>query len=288
MRTATSLARSGRVADGLAWAALALTAVAAVAGLAVADLYRDNAAMVRQAQASDLATLLVAVPVLAVGLWFARAGSAAGRLVALGALGFVAYTYAIFAFSVVIGPATPLHIAIVGLATWSLVLMASSIEADDPDPALAARLPRRTTGAFLLVVAALFALTWLGLIAGAITSGRLPPAVAGLGLPTNPVYTLDLAFALPLLAVGGVRLLRGDERGPATALALLVLRPHGGRCSGDVPRRGPCRRGCGRPDRARLRRGRPRRDGPPRHGAGPYAPRPPRGAGRPVTPCVVR
>ena len=217
-----TLAR-GTAADAMAWAALSLTAVAAVAGLAVEGLYRDNAAMVRQAQASDLATLLVAVPVLAVGLWFARAGSAAGRLVALGALGFVAYTYAIFAFSVVIGPATPLHIAIVGLATWSLVLMASSIEADDPDPALAARLPRRTTGAFLLVVAALFALTWLGLIAGAITSGRLPPAVADLGLPTNPVYTLDLAFALPLLAIGGIRLLRGDPRGPGTALALLVF-----------------------------------------------------------------
>jgi hypothetical protein len=217
------LGNNDRVAEGLAWAALALVAVAATAGLAVAGLYRDNAAMIRQAQASDLATLLVAAPVLAIGLWRSRGGSAAGRLVALGALGFVAYTYAIFAFSVVIGPATPLHIAIVGLAMWSLILMVGSVEGSPPDPALTARLPRRTTAAFLLVVAALFAFTWLGLIAGAITSGHLPPAVADLNLPTNPVYTLDLAFALPLLAVGGVRLLRGDPRGPGTALALLVF-----------------------------------------------------------------
>lgn len=218
-----SLAKRSGVADGLASGALALTAIAAAAGLAVTGLYRDNAAMIRQAHASDLATLLVAVPVLAIGLWRARDGSAAGRHVALGALGFIAYTYAIFAFSVVIGPATVLHIAIVGLATWSLILLTGSIESSPPDPELAARLPRRTTAAFLLVVVVLFAFTWLGLIAGAITSGRLPPAVADLNLPTNPVYTLDLAFALPVLTIGGIRLIRGDPRGPGTALALLMF-----------------------------------------------------------------
>lgn len=213
----------GDVADALALTSLVLAAAAAAAGLAIAGLYRDNAGMIRQAQASDLATLAVAVPVLAVGLWRARAGSAAGRFVALGALGFIAYTYAIFAFSVVIGPATPVHIAIVGLAVWSLILMAASIEGSPPDLALAARLPRRATAAFLLVVVVLFAFTWLGLIAGAIASGHLPPAVADLNLPTNPVYTLDLAFALPLLTIGGIRLLRGNPRGPGMALALLVF-----------------------------------------------------------------
>jgi hypothetical protein len=218
-----SMMKRGRAADGMALAALVLAAVSAAVGLAVAGVYRDNAAMIRQAQASDLATLAVAVPVLAVGLWLARAGSAAGRFVALGALGFVAYTYAIFAFSVVINPATPLHIAIVGLATWSLILMATSVEASPPNSELAARLPRRTTAAFLLVVVVLFAFAWLGAIAGAISSGHLPPAVAVLNLPTSPIYTLDFAFAMPVLAIGGIRLLRGDPRGPGMALALLVF-----------------------------------------------------------------
>ena len=42
--------------------------------------------------------------------------------VAVAALGYLAYSYAIYAFSVVINPMTPFHIAILGLATWSLVL----------------------------------------------------------------------------------------------------------------------------------------------------------------------
>lgn len=212
-----------RVADWYAWAALTLATIAALAGLMVADLYRDNAAIIRQAQSSDLATLVAAVPVAAVGLWRARAGSLRGRVVALGALGFVAYTYAIFAFSVTINLATPVHIAIVGLAVWLLVLMVPSLETPPFDHGLGSRLPRRATASFLLLVVVLFALTWLGLVFGAITSRHLPAAVSDLNLPTNPIYTLDLAFALPLLALGRIRLLRRDPRGPAMALALLVF-----------------------------------------------------------------
>jgi hypothetical protein len=67
---------------------------------------------------------------------------------------------------------------------------------------------------------------WLSQIAGAITSGRLPAAVSDLGLPTSPVYSLDLAFAVPLIALAGVWLIRHDRRGPAGAaagLAFLVI-----------------------------------------------------------------
>jgi hypothetical protein len=194
-------------ADRLALAALLLAAVAAAAGLLVSGLYRDTAEGVRQARAADLVTLLVAVPALALGLWRARQGSAGGRLVAIAALGYLAYSYAIFAFSVVINPLTPVHIAILDDATV--------------DRASMFRLPRRTTGGFLILVAVLFALLWLSQIAGAITSGQLPTSVSDLNLPTSAVYVLDLAFALPLIALAAGWLIRRDRRGPASAVASL-------------------------------------------------------------------
>jgi hypothetical protein len=240
-----------RLADGFAWAVVVLTAIASAAGVLLPGLYRDNAAMVAQAQGSDLATLLVAVPALAIGLWRAHAqmpgqsisgrftatpsgaslslGAApivsigAGRLVAMGALGFIAYTYAIYCFSVVINPATPFHIGILSLSTWSLVLMVLGLDATAVEPETGARLPRRTTAVFLLVCVALFALTWSSGIAGAIVSGQLPDAVTVLSLPTSPVYALDLAFALPLTALAALLLLRQDRRGPASAIALLTF-----------------------------------------------------------------
>ena len=101
--------------DRLAFVALVLATVAAAIGLIVPGLYRDPAAMAREARAADLVTLAMAVPSLGLGLWWARSGSLRGRCVALGALGYLAYSYAIFAFSVVINPLTPVHIAILGL-----------------------------------------------------------------------------------------------------------------------------------------------------------------------------
>jgi len=205
------------LADRLAIAALLLASVAAGAGLLVSGLYRDTDEGIRQARATDLVTLIFAVPAVALGLWRARAGSVGGRLLAVAALGYLAYSYAIYAFSVVIDPLTPVHIAILGLATWSLVLTVLGLDEATLDLASRLRLPRRTTGAFLIAVAGLFALLWLSQIAGAITSGRLPAAVSDLGLPTSPVYSLDLAFAVPLITLTGAWLIRRDRRGPQQA-----------------------------------------------------------------------
>ena len=212
-----------KFADRLAIVALLLAAVAAAAGLLVSGLYRDTDEGIRQARATDLVTLIFAVPALALGLWRTHAGSVGGRFVAVAALGYLAYSYAIYAFSVVIGPLTPVHITILGLATWSLVLTVFAL--DDATVGLASRfrLPRRTTGVFLIGVAGLFAMLWLSQIAGAITSGRLPAAVSDLGLPTSPVYSLDLAFAVPLITLAGVWLIRRDRRGPGGAVAGLAF-----------------------------------------------------------------
>ena len=217
----TRLARSP-LADELALAALLLAAVAAAGGLLIPGLYRDADAWVRQAQASDLTTLLMALPLLALGLWRAHSGSTAGRLLTWGALGYLAYGYAIFAFAVATNPMTPLHYAVLGLSSWSLILSLVAV-AHGGEIRVAGRLPRRITGWFLVAGAALFAVLWLGEIAGSISSGETAPAVAALGLPTNPVWALDLAFALPVFAVGGVMLLRWHPLASAVATPALVF-----------------------------------------------------------------
>ena len=209
------------LADALAAIAWLLALGVSAAGLLVGGLYRDNEAMVAQAQGTDLATLFAAVPALGIGLWLARRGSERARLVVLGSLGYLVYTYAIYAFQVVINPVTPLHIAILGLGTWSLIL-GGPVLFDMAAMPVATSLPRRTTAGFLAVVVVMFAGLWLGQIAGAITSGALPAAVADLDLPTSAVYTLDLAFALPILALASALLVRKEPR-TRPAIASLVF-----------------------------------------------------------------
>jgi hypothetical protein len=209
--------------DWLALAALSLAAIAAASGLLFPDLYRDSEAWVREARATDLVTLLIAVPVLAVGMVLALRHSVTARLVATGALAYLAYSYAIFAFSVAPNPLTLLYIATLGTAAWALVLGIWQVD-DRPIPmAGGTRQSRRATGAFLLLVPILFAAMWLGGIMQTIQGGSASEDLARLGLTTNPIWALDLAFALPVVAYGGIRLLRGEARALATALPGLVF-----------------------------------------------------------------
>lgn len=202
-----------RLSDSFAWVAGVLAAVAAGAGL-VAGVYRDVPAMVDQAQAADLATLFVAVPLLALALlrgW---------QVVALASLAYLSYTYAIFSFEIAVNPMAPAYIAVLSLSVWSLALrLPTAVAALGGSHAAA----RRTTAGFLVVVAVLFAALWLSEIAAAITSGTLPPSVAILDVPTSAVYALDLGFVLPLFILAAALLLRRSAHGPALARGCLVF-----------------------------------------------------------------
>lgn len=196
-------------ANRLSAIATFLAAVAALAGLVLSGLYVDAPNWAQQARGTDLATLFLAVPVLAVGLWTSRSGSSAGRLAVVAGLLYLAYNYAIFAFAVALNPLTAVHIAIFGLSLWSLLLTGYTSVAAPDDPT--GRLNRRAAGGLLIGVAAMFGLLWLGQIAAASTTGILPPDLVKAGISSNPVYALDLAFFLPLCALAGIGLLRGND-----------------------------------------------------------------------------
>jgi hypothetical protein len=210
------------ISNRLAAIATAFAAIAAAAGLVVAGLSRDSPSWVQQARGTDLATLFVAVPVLAVGLWTARRGSAAGRLAVIAGLLYLVYNYAIFAFSVAMNPLTAVHFAVLGLALWSLVLGGQI--AVDASPAATERLNRRASAALLIGVAGMFGLLWLGQIATTTITGTLAPDLVRAGISSNPVYALDLAFFLPLCALAGIGILR-RHRAAAYALPMLIWVP---------------------------------------------------------------
>jgi hypothetical protein len=204
----------------MAWLATALAATTSAVGLWTTT-YRDGAAMIDQAKGADLATLFVAVPLLVLALLRASRGLGAARLVVAAGLAYLVYNYAIYAFQVVVNPLTPGHIAIIGLASWALALEEPNLRAATTD--IGERLPRRTTVGFLAVLVVVFAGLWLSQIGGSIASGNLPQSVADLNLPTSAVYTLDLAFVLPLFTVTALLLVRRSAIGRGLAFGCLVF-----------------------------------------------------------------
>jgi hypothetical protein len=206
------------IPNRLAAIATFLAAGAALAGLVLTGLYVDAPNWAQQARGTDLATLFLAVPVLAIGLRTSTRGSSAGRLAVVAGLLYLVYNYAIFAFAVALNPLTVVHIAIFGLSLWSLVLAGRATV--EGSYGVAERLNRRAAGGLLIGVAAMFGLLWLGQIATAITTGVLPPDLVKAGISSNPVYALDLAFFLPLCALAGIGLLL---RNTAAAFAFPML-----------------------------------------------------------------
>ena len=211
------------VSERLAALAALAAMMASLAGF-VPGLYRDPRVVVAQSHGYDVGNLVAAV-VLVLALWASAGGSPRGRLVAIGALGCLLYSYVTYAFEIVLNPATFLYIAVLACGGWAFVTGLASADEHRPQTTIGVRLPRRTTGIFLLLLAALFASTWLGQIGGSVTSGQLPAELRAAGWPMNPVYVLDLGFVLPLLVLAGVRLLRGHPGGIRLAVPLLVFLP---------------------------------------------------------------
>jgi hypothetical protein len=209
------------------WLAALAGVIAAASSLVgfIPGLYRDRRALVSQSHGQDVGTLVIALPILALALWASSRGSMRGRLVALGALGYLLYTYAVFAFDAVLNPATPLYIAVVGLAVWSFAGLMPRIADAEVEATVGDHLRRRATGIFLLVIAVIFALLWLGQIGSAAITGQQPQALRDAGWPTSPIYVLDLAFLIPLSAVTGIRLLTGRPGALRYAVPLLVFIP---------------------------------------------------------------
>jgi hypothetical protein len=178
--------------------------------------------VIGQSHGYDIGNLVV-VAALFLGLLASRRGSLRGQLVAIGALGCLFYSYVTYAFLIVLNPVTPLYIAVLGFGGWSFANGLAGIPDQDAEAFLTGRAARRITGAFLVLIALLFALIWLRQIGGSVLEGQLPSELRAAGWPMNPVWVLDLGFVLPLTALTGIQLLTRVRGGARIAVSLLVF-----------------------------------------------------------------
>jgi hypothetical protein len=199
-----------------------LMAIAAASGLFIPGLYRDAPSLVAQAVGQDAITLVVALPALAVTALFAGRGSKRARLVWLGMLVYVAYTYASYAFGIRFNPLFLIYVALLGCSTYALIGALTTTDLVGIKAAFTERTPVRSVSIFLLVVAALFYLIWLAEAIPASLSGIPPQSVQEDGTPTNVIHVLDMAWLLPAMAIAAVSLWHKRPVGYTLAPALLA------------------------------------------------------------------
>lgn len=182
---------------------------------------RETANWAAQAVGQDLANL-VAFPALFAAAFAAARGSMRAYFVWLGLLVYSAYTYAIYAFAVHFGPLFLVWVAILGLSGYALVGGLTAVNLDRLGSIFMDATGNRFASCLLIGVGSVFGVLWLSELVPAMFANEPPAALQEVGLLTNPVHVLDLAFFLPALILGGVLLAKGRPWGYVLAPVLLV------------------------------------------------------------------
>jgi hypothetical protein len=201
--------------------ALLLT-LAAGSGAFTSGLYRDAPDLVAQAIGQDIVSLFVALPALVISAVLAGKGSRAARLIWLGVLIYVAYTYASYAFGIRFNPLFLVYVAPLGLSTYTLIVGLLATDQAGIENAFGRHTPVRAVSIFLLVIAALFYLIWLSEALPASLNGTAPQSVQQDGTPTNVIHVLVMGLLLPALIIAAVSLWRRRPIGYILAAALMA------------------------------------------------------------------
>lgn len=218
-------ARRAWLAASIVAAGLAIAA--SIIGEATDRIYRyETANWTAQTVAQDLVNLVV-FPIMITLAVLALGGSLRAHLAWLGTLVFSVYSYAIYAFDIHFGPLFPTYVAVLGLSTYALAGGIAAIDLDDVrrrvDPRSSVRLPAW----YLIVTGVVVYGLWLSQDLAHMLAGGQPQSLLDVGLPSNPVHVLDMAFLLPACIAAGALLRRrrplGYVLGPVLLVALALL-----------------------------------------------------------------
>jgi len=201
---------------------VAMAIVSAGGAFASEWLYRDNPLILAALRGQDLATLMVAVPLLVAGLVLERRGSLRGRVLWIAMLFYGLYGYLFYAVGVAFNVFFLLYVAICGLSGYALLFSVPRIDTARIDSTVTSRLARRVAIAYMLVVTAGLGVLWTGMSASYLFTRVVPGPIVSSGHPTGVVFAIDLIFIVPLMLLGAVRLIRRRPWGGFLATMLSI------------------------------------------------------------------
>jgi len=198
-----------------------LLAIAAGGGLFIPGLYRDVPSIVQQALGQDLVSLAIVLPTLIVTAVLSRRGSLGARLIWLGALVYLVYSYAVFAFYIQFNALFLVYVGLLGCSLCALIGGLVTVDMAEIKAHFVAKAPVKALSIFLAVLVVLFYLMWLSELVPALLTGEVPASIQDNGVPTNAVYVLDMAWILPAFGITVANLWRKRPLGYTLAGAML-------------------------------------------------------------------
>jgi hypothetical protein len=198
-----------------------LLAIAAGGGVFLDGLYRDAPYFAAQAVGQDHVSLAVVLPALVISAFLAFRGSPRGRMVWLGVMVYLVYSYVIAAFDVKFNALFLVYVALLGCSLYALIGGLVTTDMAGIRACFTEKTPVKAVSIYLAVSAVLFYFLWLSEVVLALKAGKVPQSIQDNGTPTNAVHALDMAWVLPAFGIAAISLWRGRALGYTLAGALL-------------------------------------------------------------------
>jgi hypothetical protein len=172
--------------------------------------FYDTVSMAAQAQANDLVTLLVGLPMLVISSWLAFRGSLRGQLLLTGTVGYFLYTYMSVSMLTAFNALFLVYVALFGLSVYAFALCIMSFDMQALPDHFTARLPRGWIAGLLFLMGAFLSLLWLSTVLSPILQNKTAPLD---NTTTFVIQAMDLALIVPLAVLSGILLLRRSAWG---------------------------------------------------------------------------
>ena len=198
----------------LTGATAATMATASAFGVFATDwLYRDNALVTATFRGQDMVTLVVAVPLLLVGLVLEMRGSARGRVLWLGMLFYSMYAYLFYAVAAAFNQFFLLYVATFGLPLYALLFSVPRLDLTQLGSTMGGRVARIVAITYTSVVATGLGLLWVGISLSYLATEDVPQPIVDSGHPTGVVFAVDLVFIVPPMLLAAIWLARRQPLG---------------------------------------------------------------------------
>lgn len=184
-------------------------------------LYRfDSVSYAAQAIAQDAVTLFLGVPLLIIGMIWARKGSLRGQLLLTGTLGYFLYTYTSYSFLSAYNVLFLLYVALFSLCLFAFILAMKNLDLEMLVEGIRDGFPRRGIAIFMWILAGFLTLAWTGRIVPGLIAGTSPIGLES--YTTLVIQALDLGIIVPTSVVAAVLLWQARPWGYALSVVVLV------------------------------------------------------------------
>jgi hypothetical protein len=211
---------SFRISRALSWTVGIFAVLASLGGLFWDGLYRDNTLVTAAWRGNDLVTLLVAVPLLLLGLRGALRGSLRAHLLWGGALSYMLYNYIFYLYGAAFNSFFLLYAALVATSLYGLIFALRALTVDFLQ--ISPRMPWRTVAVLLVFLPVVMGSIWIVWSAGYIFTHEVPQQIIQTGHPTGVVFATDLTLLLPAAVLAAILLWKKERWGIVIGSLILV------------------------------------------------------------------